>query len=634
MALSYEITQFAGGSPSFNVPFGYLQKSHVHVYVNGIESLPLTWLSPSLVQLSTSPTVGAYVKVQRATPIAAPIVSFLAGPLSEVDLNNEPLQLLYLCQEATDRATDAIGLAIDGVNFDARGHRITNLGSPTLIHDASDKAYVDTAIAAAVDAAVGKIVTNNLGMRPGFVFFTPPAAALNQNYTGAWTITGPAGEAVSTVGTTTQGLQEAINYAVNNGYPLRCFGRGIKSSIVLNDATTYPPVIQTTTTLTLPDCQIADLDFGDLSIIAAPSVNPVLRVGSTMMCRFQFNGQIIGGGDVVILFKPQNPVPLDGQLGAGPSITASRFVFGSVGAQSGGAAGVSSALIRFDLSTGAIAGAIFDFLECEGKNIYGYAIQVINAGSVGGTTSFEQNEVSAPNIHGFKTVGLQIGGSVVGGNYWGANYRGGIYRLAGMRGGGAAAVGINTFGVHDLFLGGNITNEEGGLLQGIIVSANDGGSGGIGNTFLGFATNGNTGPEFTDGAATSFAIVNGHIWLGNAPFGGAVGAAVTTGAGTTLTAVQMLGQPTRNGVISRSGPGAPWTDTTDTATNLVGSIVGASGILAGSFTTTIINTTAFLMTLNGGAGVSMLGGNTIAAGASATFRGIATGPSNLNLCRM
>jgi hypothetical protein len=73
---------------------------------------------------------------------------------------------------------------------------------------------------------------------------------------------------------------------------------------------------------------------------------------------------------------------------------------------------------------------------------------------------------------------------------------------------------------------------------------------------------------------------------------------ITSATGTTLTAAQML---TTN--ILRSGPGAPFSDTTDTAANLA----AALGTPGGSFELTYINNTGSVATIAPGAGVTMAG---------------------------
>lgn len=70
--------------------------------------------------------------------------------------------------------------------------------------------------------------------------------------------------------------------------------------------------------------------------------------------------------------------------------------------------------------------------------------------------------------------------------------------------------------------------------------------------------------------------------------------------GTTLTAAQIAGL-----VITRSGPTAAFNDTTDTAANIIGALTGA--FVGQSFEISIVNTTAFPLTLLAGSGVTLSG---------------------------
>lgn len=450
----------------------------------------------------------------------------------------------------------------------------------------------------------------------------------------AWLVIGPNGEMISTAGTTTGGLQEAIDYAVGGGFPLRVRARGIADTVVALDDLTYPPIFYCTTGITIPASQIADLDFGNASIIFSAAVTGFgVTIDSFEMMQLRFGGQIgYQGGQAAVCFRPTLPVPLD----ALTAMTSSRLRFGSVAIITGG--GTNSAVVLFDLDGGSVAGASFEFAEILANNVADFGIQILNAGSVAGSTVFEQNEIRCANIHGFNNCGVIIGGNPVAGFLYGANYRGNIWHLAGLRGGNAAAVGISTVGNNDTFIGGAITSQEGGLDRGIIIVGNDTeegspGPGGNSNTFLGFSTLGNTGVEFEDSGRDNFAIVNGHLWLGGVPLDSGVLTSVSGASTTTLTAAAMTGYPSRQGVISRSG-GADVSDTTDTATNLLDALTGSRGQIGSRFQLKIMNGRSGTLTITGGTGVSILGIATIAAGESHDFVGIidSADPPHVNLC--
>ena len=74
----------------------------------------------------------------------------------------------------------------------------------------------------------------------------------------------------------------------------------------------------------------------------------------------------------------------------------------------------------------------------------------------------------------------------------------------------------------------------------------------------------------------------------------------STAAGTTLTAAQLLSP-----ILLRSGPGAGFTDTTDTAANLIGAM--PTPAVDTIYKVEIANTTAFQQTIAAGAGVTFSG---------------------------
>lgn len=87
--------------------------------------------------------------------------------------------------------------------------------------------------------------------------------------------------------------------------------------------------------------------------------------------------------------------------------------------------------------------------------------------------------------------------------------------------------------------------------------------------------------------------------------------AVTATTGTTLTAAQLL-----TGLVNRTGPTANFTDTTDTAANIVAAL---NGVVGQSFYIDIKNATAFAETLAGGTGVTFSSSNIIPANSVAEF---------------
>lgn len=150
MALSYVgYPDLIGAVTDFAVPFGYLNEDHVTATVDGAPA-SFTWVNASLIRMDTAP-VGDLV-ISRSTPSEDPEVTFVDGSTHSAGKHNrQNLQLLYVAQETQE----AIGnvLVNDGVNFDAEGKKILNLGDPTLDTDAVNKQYADANIVEAAASA-------------------------------------------------------------------------------------------------------------------------------------------------------------------------------------------------------------------------------------------------------------------------------------------------------------------------------------------------------------------------------------------------------------------------------------------------------------------------------------------------
>lgn len=144
MAYSYEDTVGSGASNIVSVPFPYITRAHVHVYVSGVEvpAADLTWLTSSTIQLplGAASYTGHVLRVQRKTPEAAPLVTFNSGSLDTQALNLAFRQTLYLAQELRD---GGLPLAADG-SLDAGGKRISSGGDPLYPQDFVTKNWAET----------------------------------------------------------------------------------------------------------------------------------------------------------------------------------------------------------------------------------------------------------------------------------------------------------------------------------------------------------------------------------------------------------------------------------------------------------------------------------------------------------
>jgi len=94
---------------SYSIPFEYLSKDTVHLYVNDIQ-MPdedITWISDYLISVSTVLEVDDVIRLQRDSSITASIVDYQAGSvLTESNLDIANTQQLYLQQETRDLLLD------------------------------------------------------------------------------------------------------------------------------------------------------------------------------------------------------------------------------------------------------------------------------------------------------------------------------------------------------------------------------------------------------------------------------------------------------------------------------------------------------------------------------------------------
>lgn len=359
-----------------------------------------------------------------------------------------------------------------------------------------------------------------------------------------WVVLDPLGNEIPTTGTLTSGLQEAINAAVYNGWPLEVRGHGssrISSQTCTTNATN---IVQCTTTIGLvvgayvtgsgiPSfTQITSIDsltqihisnaatssitttlafsindifincnapisvppveqwsarFYDTNITFSSTINgPLFQFDSCMIVDVGFyGGQVVGqpstGGQYLVYFNPRNAVPDDGIV----AITGSRFHFSNLAYSSSG--GTNLGVIGWNLSAGSINNSFFASQEVNGTG----------ASSVGNTfwggvvfglqpnTAFEQNIIDISDVHLLTSAGLQLGVSSANAQ----NIFGNIWRIGGIRPN-AGTAGISTFGSYDLFEVGAITNEEAGgvVSQGINYQSGSVGNKAIVGQFMGVTT--------------------------------------------------------------------------------------------------------------------------------------------------
>lgn len=134
-----------GATTDFTVPFDYLAKKFVRVSLGvtilkggdyGDTSKDYYFLDKTKVRLKVPPQVGEVLTIRRYTSATDRVVSFKdASVLKATDLDVSSVQTIHIAEEARDIINDAIIKDKEG-NWDAKGNRIVNVGTPVAESDA------------------------------------------------------------------------------------------------------------------------------------------------------------------------------------------------------------------------------------------------------------------------------------------------------------------------------------------------------------------------------------------------------------------------------------------------------------------------------------------------------------------
>lgn len=149
-----------GSTSAFNVPFGYINKSHVSVTLNGVALLTpmeFSWNNDTTIQMSLVPEVGDAILIKRTTPRATRLVDFTNGSvLTEAELDLAHLQHHYAIQELYDAYEAHLEEAL--VRLGANGGVVTTNAEAVI--DEMVALVLESALLAALQSNIGAIDTN------------------------------------------------------------------------------------------------------------------------------------------------------------------------------------------------------------------------------------------------------------------------------------------------------------------------------------------------------------------------------------------------------------------------------------------------------------------------------------------
>ena len=93
-----------GTQTPYTIPFEYLSKSHVHVFINNTETTNFVWQTQYTILLEHQPETSAQITIKRITPYDETYITWQDGSvLIADDLNAQALQNLYITQENLNR---------------------------------------------------------------------------------------------------------------------------------------------------------------------------------------------------------------------------------------------------------------------------------------------------------------------------------------------------------------------------------------------------------------------------------------------------------------------------------------------------------------------------------------------------
>lgn len=151
MASTIILYEGDGTRTDFTIPFDYLKKSFVTVRLGTVTTLTggdygdtgsdYYFLDKTTIRLKVAPASGESLTIRRHTSATERVVTFKdASILKATDLDTSQLQAFHIAEEGRDAINDAIIGDKEG-NWDAKGHRIINVGTPIKDNDAVNLEY-------------------------------------------------------------------------------------------------------------------------------------------------------------------------------------------------------------------------------------------------------------------------------------------------------------------------------------------------------------------------------------------------------------------------------------------------------------------------------------------------------------
>lgn len=165
MASTIIIYEGDGTTTDFTIPFDYLKKSFVTVRLGtgntltggdyGDTGSDYYFLDKTTIRLKVAPASGESLTIRRYTSATERVVTFKdASILKATDLDTSQVQTSHIAEEGRDILEDSLSVNREG-NWDAKGKRIINVGTPVADSDAVTYGVFKTDAKGAYQAKLG-----------------------------------------------------------------------------------------------------------------------------------------------------------------------------------------------------------------------------------------------------------------------------------------------------------------------------------------------------------------------------------------------------------------------------------------------------------------------------------------------
>lgn len=165
MASTIILYEGDGTRTDFTIPFDYLKKSFVTVRLGPATTLTggdygdtgsdYYFLDKTTIRLKVAPASGESLTIRRHTSATERVVTFKdASILKATDLDTSQMQAFHIAEEGRDNLEDSLSVNREG-NWDAKGKRIVNVGTPVANSDAVTYGVYKTDAKGAYQAKLG-----------------------------------------------------------------------------------------------------------------------------------------------------------------------------------------------------------------------------------------------------------------------------------------------------------------------------------------------------------------------------------------------------------------------------------------------------------------------------------------------